>query len=185
MPSILVTRKLPSSVIAKLETAGTVNTCEGHGAIDTVELRRRIAGADAVVSMLTEQIDRAAIDAGDRLKIIANVAVGYNNIDVTHARSRGVIVTNTPDVLTDAVADFTWALILCVTRRISEGERLLRRGEWKGWALDFMLGSELRGKQLGLVGMGRIAQAVAARAGAFGMHVAFTSRTGSARTGVA
>ena len=126
--------------------------------------------------MFTEQIDRAVLEAATDLKVVANVAVGYNNIDVAHARSRGIIVTNTPDVLTESVADFTWALILALTRRLSEGERLLRRGEWKGWALDFMLGSELRGKQLGLVGMGRIARAVAARAPAFGMRVACTSR---------
>ena len=84
------------------------------------------------------------------------------------ARARGVIVTNTPDVLTESVADFTWALILAVTRRLSEGERVVRRGEWKGWAFDYMLGTELRGKQLGLVGLGRIARAVAARAAASG-----------------
>ncbi len=110
------------------------------------------------------------------MKIVANVAVGYNNIDVPYARSRGVIVTNTPDVLTDSVADFTWALILAITRRLSEGERVIRRGAWKGWAFDFMLGTELRGKQLGLVGLGRIGRAVAARAAAFGMRVAYTAR---------
>ena len=124
-----------------------------------------------------DRCDRqTVIDAGQNLKIIANVAVGYNNIDVAYGRSRGVVVTNTPDVLTESVANFTWALILAVTRRLSEGERLVRRGQWKGWALDFMLGSELRGKQLGLVGAGRIARAVAARAAAFEMRVAFTSR---------
>ena len=104
------------------------------------------------------------------------MAVEHNNIDVAYARSRGIVVTNTPDVLTESVADFTWALILAITRRLSEGERLVRRGEWKGWALDFMLGTELRGKQLGLVGVGRIGRAVAARASAFGMRVAYTSR---------
>ena len=119
------------------------------------------------------------IDAAARLKVIANVAVGYNNIDVPYARSRNIVVTNTPDVLTESVADFTWALILAITRRLSEGERLVRRGEWKGWALDFMLGSELRGKQLGLVGVGRIGRAVAARAPAFGMKVAYTARSGA------
>src|SRR6202008_3228537 len=105
-----------------------------------------------------------------------NVAVGYNNIDVAAARARGIAVANTPDVLTESVADFTWALILAVTRRLSEGERLLRRGGWKGWALDFMLGTELRGKQLGLVGFGRIGRAVAARAAAFGMRIVHASR---------
>lgn len=117
------------------------------------------------------------------MKVVANVAVGYNNIDVAAARARGVTVTNTPDVLTDSVADFTWGLILAITRRLSEGERLVRRGAWKGWAFDFMLGSEVRGKQLGLVGLGRIGRAVAARAEVFGMRVAYTARRETALAG--
>lgn len=140
------------------------------------ELRERIAGADALVCVSTDRIDPPVIDAASRLKVIATVAVGYDNIDVAHARARGIVVTNTPDVLTESVADFTWALILAITRRLAEGERLVRRGEWKGWALDLLLGTELRGKQLGLLGVGRIGRAVAARAAAFGMHVAYTSR---------
>ncbi len=176
MPSILVTRRLPSSVLSRLRDAGDVDVLEGPGAIDPEVLKNRIAGKDAVVCMVTEQVDRAVIDAGDCLKVIANVAVGHNNVDVAYARSRGVLVTNTPDVLTDSVADFTWALILDVTRRLSEGDRLVRRGDWKGWAFDFMLGSELRGKQLGLIGVGRIGRAVAARAAAFGVKVVYTSR---------
>jgi glyoxylate reductase len=176
MPSILVTRKLPSSVISKLETAGDVEVYSGDGVMPPGELRARIAGKDALVSMLTEQIDRAVIDAGSSLKVVANVAVGYNNIDVAYARSRGIVVTNTPDVLTDSVADFTWALILAITRRLGEGERIVRRGDWKGWAFDFLLGTELRGKQLGLVGLGRIGRAVASRAAAFGVRVAYTAR---------
>jgi glyoxylate reductase len=147
------------------------------------ELVARIADADAVVSMLTERIDRRVVDAARRLKIVANVAVGYNNIDVAYVRSQGVIVTNTPDVLTGSVADFTWALILAITRRLSEGERVLRRGDWKGWAFDFMLGSELRGKQLGLVGLGRIARAVAAKAPAFGVRIVYSSRSEDAGQG--
>src|SRR6476660_1192806 len=127
--------------------------------------------------MFTEQIDKTILDAGTDLQIVANVAVGYNNIDVPAASARGVIVTNTPDVLPESVADFTWALILAITRRLSEGERVVRRGEWKGWAFDYMLGTELRGKQLGLVGLGRIAAAVAARASVFGVQVAYTSRS--------
>lgn len=141
------------------------------------ELRRRASGKDAVVCMLTDMVDAALFDAAPTLKIVANVAVGYNNIAIPEARTRGIVVTNTPDVLTDSVADFTWALILAITRRLGEGERLLRRGAWKGWAFDFLLGSELRGKQLGLVGFGRIGRAVAARAPAFGMRVAYASRT--------
>jgi glyoxylate reductase len=125
-------------------------------------------------------VDRPVIDAAARLKVIANIAVGCTNINVPYARSRGIVVTDTPDVLTGSVADFTWALILAITRRLSEGDRLVRRGAWKGWALDFMLGSELRGKQLGVVGAGRVGRAVAARAPAFGMKVAYTGRTGRA-----
>ncbi len=174
--SVLVTRKLPSSVIEKLSAVADVDLYTGDVTIPADQLRARVAGKDALVCLLTDPIDRAIIDAAPTLRVIANVAVGYNNIDVAHARSRGIIVTNTPDVLTESVADFTWALILAITRRLSEGERLVRRGEWKGWALDLLLGSELRGKQLGLVGVGRIGRAVAARAAAFGMTVAYTAR---------
>jgi glyoxylate reductase len=182
-PSVLVTRKLPSSVLSKLHDAADVDLYTGDGAIPADELRARVAGKEALVCLLTDAIDRSVVEAGSALKIIANVAVGYNNIDVPHARSKGVVVTNTPDVLTESVADFTWALILAITRRLGEGERLLRRGAWKGWALDFMLGTELRGKQLGLVGVGRIGRAVAARAPAFGMKVAYTSRSELAGVG--
>ena len=176
MTKILITRRLPSSVIQKLEATADVDLYTGEAAIPAGELRARIADKDALVCLLTDAVDRSVIDAAPALKAIANVAVGYNNIDVAYAKSRGIVVTNTPDVLTESVADFTWALILAITRRLSEGERLVRRGEWKGWALDLMLGTELRGKQLGLVGVGRIGRAVAARAGAFGMRVAYTSR---------
>ena len=177
MPSILVTRKLPSSVLSKLSAVADVDLYTGEAAIPPDELCARVADKDALVCLLTDAVDRTVIDAAPRLKAIANVAVGYNNIDVPYARSRGIVVTNTPDVLTESVADFTWALILAITRRLSEGERLVRRGEWKGWALDLLLGTELRGKQLGLIGVGRIGRAVAARAAAFGMRVAYTSRS--------
>lgn len=176
MPAVLVTRRLPSSVIAKLEAVAQVDLYTGESAIPPPELRARVADKEAIVCLLTDPIDRGVIDAAGRLKVIANVAVGYNNIDVAHARSRGIVVTNTPDVLTESVADFTWAMVLAITRRLSEGERLVRCGAWKGWALDLLLGSELRAKQLGLVGVGRIGKAVASRAAAFGMRVAYTSR---------
>jgi glyoxylate reductase len=118
--NILVTRTLPSAVIARLEAVGDVDVYAGDGAMPRDELLARIAGKDALVSMLTEQVDKALLDAADRLKIVANVAVGYNNIDVPYVRSRGIVVTNTPDVLTAAVADFTWALILAITRRATD-----------------------------------------------------------------
>jgi glyoxylate reductase len=183
-PKILVTRRLPSSVLDLLAPIGEVDIYQGDGVMPADELLARVAHADAVVSMLTEQINKPVIDAGTALRIVANVAVGYNNIDVPYARSKGVIVTNTPDVLTESVADFTWALILAITRRLSEGERVIRKGAWKGWAFDFMLGTELRGKQLGLVGLGRIGKAVAARAAAFGVRVVSSSRRAADTPGI-
>lgn len=178
MPRTLITRRLPSSVIAKLEAASEVDLYIGSGAIAREELLARVKDVDAIVCLLTDRIDDAVlVAAGPRLRVVANVAVGYNNIDVAACRERGVVVTNTPDVLTNACADFTWGLILAITRRLGEGERVVRAGNWGGWALDYMLGMELRGKQLGLVGMGRIGRAVAAKAPAFGMSVAYTART--------
>ncbi|HMD37564.1 MAG TPA: D-glycerate dehydrogenase [Vicinamibacterales bacterium] len=176
MHTVLVTRRLPSSVLAKLDAVADVDLYTGAAAIPDGDLRARAAKADAIVCLLTDRIDRGVIDAAPRLKVVSNVAVGYNNIDVAYARSRGIVVTNTPDVLTESVADFTWAMILAITRRISEGERLVRGGRWPGWALDQLLGSELRGKQLGLIGVGRIGRAVAMRAPAFGMRVVYASR---------
>ena len=177
MPRALVTRKLPSSVISKLEAACDVDLYVGGAAISRDELLQRVKGVDALVCLLTDTIDTAVLDAaGPQLKIVANVAVGYNNIDVPACRARNIAVTNTPDVLTNACADFTWGLILAMTRRLGEGERVVRAGAWGGWALDYMLGMELRGKQLGLVGLGRIGRAVAEKAQAFGMSVAYTAR---------
>jgi glyoxylate reductase len=178
-PSILLTGRIPSSVIARLEEIGDVEQFRRDG-VDVMphdELVARVSGKEALVSMITDSIDRPVIEAGASLKVIANAAVGYNNIDVAAARDRGIVVTNTPGVLTDATADLTWALILGITRRIGEGERLVRQGGWKGWTFDFMLGAEVRGKQLGIVGYGGIGRAVAARGRAFGMRIAYTSRT--------
>jgi glyoxylate reductase len=178
-PSILLTGRIPSSVVASLEAIGDLDRFRRDG-VDVMphdELVARVAGKQALVSMITDAVSRDVIEAGTDLKVIANAAVGYNNIDVAAARERGIIVTNTPGVLTDATADLTWALILGITRRIGEGERLVRRGGWKGWTFDFMLGAELRGKQLGIVGYGGIGRAVAARGRAFGMRIAYTSRT--------
>ena len=176
-PLVLVTRKLPSAVIHKLEANCEVDLYIGGAAISREELLQRVAGKHAIVCLLTDTIDAAVLDAaGPQLKIVANVAVGYNNIDVAACRARGIAVTNTPDVLTNACADFTWGLILAITRRLGESERVVRAGAWGGWALDYMLGMELRGKQLGLVGVGRIGRAVADKAPAFGMKVAYTAR---------
>jgi lactate dehydrogenase-like 2-hydroxyacid dehydrogenase len=165
--------------MTRLASACDVDLWDGPHGPAPEELRARLADKAGVVTVLTDRIDVAALDAAPGLKVVANVAVGYDNIDVPAALARGVVVTNTPDVLTNAVAEFTWGLILAVTRRIAEGDRLIRRDGWKGWALDFMLGSELAGKLLGVVGAGRIGRAVAARASAFGMRVAHLARRGS------
>jgi glyoxylate reductase len=140
------------------------------------DLTTAIGGVTALIPMVTDRVDAALIQAGSALRVIANVGVGFNNIDVTAARARGIVVTNTPDVLSRATADLTWALILGITRRIGEGERLVRSGAWGGWAFDQLLGMELSGKTLGVVGFGRIGREVAARAPAFGMSVVHTGR---------
>jgi glyoxylate reductase len=176
-PSLLLTRRVPSSVITRLEMECAVDLYTGGAAIPRDELLTRVKGKQALICLLTDRVDGELLDAGRDLKIVANIAVGYNNIDVLACRERGIVVTNTPDVLTNACADFTWALILGISRRLGEGERELRRGDWKGWALDHLLGMELRGKQLGIVGVGRIGRAVAEKASAFGMTVAYASRT--------
>ena len=175
-PPVLVTRRLPGKALARLEAACVVDLHSERGPLPPVELRKRIAGKRGLVCLVTDAIDREVIAAGGDLRVIANVGVGYDNIDADAARARGIVVTNTPDVLTGAVAEFTWGLILAVARRIAEGDRLVRAGGWSGWALDFMLGMELSGKRLGIVGPGRIGRAVAERAAAFGMEVVAAGR---------
>ena len=173
---VVLTRRLPAAATARLDgIAELVQLEDGHPA-----LVAGVAAADALVSLITDRIDAEVIGAGAALKVIANVGVGFNNIDVAAARAHGIVVTNTPDVLSAATADLTWALILGITRRIGEGERLVRKGAWPGWAFDQLLGMELGGKTLGIVGYGRIGREVAARAGAFGMSVIHTGRDADA-----
>jgi glyoxylate reductase len=172
---ILVTRKLPAAALAILRDAGDVEVAAAP--LDAAALRTHARGRSALVCLLTDRIDAELFNAaGAGLKIVANVAVGVDNIDFAAARAHGVIVTNTPDVLTNAVAEFTWGLILAVTRRLTEADRFIRRGDWTGWSPDLLNGAELTGKRLGVVGAGRIGRAVAARASAFGMSVVFARR---------
>ena len=171
-PSILVTYKLPSSAIEPLSAVGDVEVYR-EGTLSKDELMRRVQGKQALVVAALDKIDKDVIDAGSSLKIISNVAVGYNNLDVPYARSKGIVLTNTPDVLTEATANMAMTLILAVTRRIVEGDRVVRRGDWKGFALDFMIGSDIFGRQLGIIGLGRIGQAVADKARHFGMRIAY------------
>jgi len=139
-------------------------------------LREGLCQADAAIVTLGDLIDAETLRAATRLKILANYAVGYNNIDLAAARQRGLIVTNTPDVLTDATADLTWALLLATARRIVEGDALVRSGRWTGWSPTQLLGAEVFGKTLGIIGMGRIGQAVAHRAVGFRMPVRYHTR---------
>jgi len=169
-----VTTRMPAAVMQLLEDNCEVDLHDGT-ALREDELISRLQGKQGVMSVFTNQMTRRVIESATSLRVIANVAVGYNNVDLDAARERGVIVTNTPDVLTETTANLTWALILDCTRRVSEGDRLIRRGRWTGWTFDFMLGSDLAGKQLGIVGMGRIGQAVARRATTFYMNVAYFS----------
>ena len=169
-PRVLLTRRIPSSALATLDAACDLDRNEG-GQLSPDQLKARLSDKEGVVCLVTDAITADVMDAAPDLKVIANVAVGYNNIDVPAAQARGIVVTNTPDVLTDATADLTLALIMNITRRISEGDRLIRRGGWKEWSLDFMVGKALSGKTLGIIGFGRIGQAVAARAVPFGMRV--------------
>ncbi len=175
--ALYVTRLLPEPVMAAIRGRYRIIGEPGIDPPTLDALRRGFAEADAVVSTLTERIDRELLAAAPNLKIVANYAVGYNNIDVESARARGIVVTNTPDVLTESTADLTWALILAVARRLGEGERLVRSGRWTGWAPTQLLGADVSGKTLGLVGMGRIGQAVARRAAGFAMKIVYCSRT--------
>ena len=180
MSRILVTRRIPSAVLGLLTEAHTVEVYTDDAPLSRDEFKRRVADKDGLIAVTTDRIDGDLLDAAPALKIVANIAVGYDNIDVPAARQRGVAVTNTPDVLTEATAELTWAMILAVARRVAEGDRLIRAGAWKGWALDFMLGTELRGKQLGIIGAGRIGRAVAAKAPVFGMKAVFAKRRSTA-----
>jgi glyoxylate reductase len=178
MSRVVVTGRIPEAAVEKLRAEHEVDAWAGPESISREELLRRVAGADGIVSLLTERVDAELLDAaGPQLKVVANVAVGYDNIDVPACVDRGVIATNTPGVLTDATADIALSLILMATRRLGEGERLIRSGEaWK-WGMFFLLGSSLQGKTLGVVGMGGIGQATARRAKAFGMEIVYQSRS--------
>ncbi len=142
------------------------------------EVLKRVAGKDALICLLTEKVDRELLDAaGPNLRIVANVAVGYDNIDVPACTERSVAVTNTPGVLDETTADFTWTLLMGVARRLVEGDRLARSGAWRQWNLDQLCGIDVWGKTLGIIGFGRIGRAVARRAAGFRMRVIYNSTT--------
>jgi glyoxylate reductase len=178
MARVVVTGKIPAGGLARLKAEHDVVAWESEEVISREELLSMVSGADAIVSLLTEKIDDELLDAaGPQLKSVSNVAVGYNNIDVPACEKRGVLVTNTPGVLTDATADIAMSLILMSTRRLGEGERVIRGQQPWQWGMFYMLGMGLQGRQLGIVGMGQIGIATARRAKAFGMTIAYTRRT--------
>jgi glyoxylate reductase len=173
---IAVLGRIPASGLEVLREGRDVWAWDGDEPIPDDVRDEQLATADAAVTLLTNKVDDSFLDAAPNLRIVANVAVGFNNIDVAACASRGVAVTNTPGVLADATADLAMALILMVTRRLAEGERLIRSGEpWK-WGMFMMLGSGIQGRQLGIIGMGGIGEALAARARAFGMQVVYHNR---------
>ncbi len=174
-PKVLVTRKLPGDALKILEAACEVRLHAGDRAMSREEILEAVAGCQGILCMLSDRIDREVLAAaGKELRVISNYAVGYNNIDIEDATKGGILVCNTPGVLTEATADFTWALLLCAARRIIEGDRMVRQGGFKGWGPELLLGVELCGKTLGIAGMGRIGSAVARRALGFGMRIIYT-----------
>lgn len=174
---MVVTRELPDAVMDRMEQLFDTRNNRGDVTMTRDELATAIADCDVLVPTVTDQIDAELIaGAGDRLKLIANFGAGVNHIDLRAARARGIIVTNTPGVLTEDTADMTMALIVSVPRRLAEGEKLVRSGQWKGWSPGGMLGHRIGGKALGIVGMGRIGQAVALRARAFGLSIHYHNR---------
>jgi glyoxylate reductase len=174
---IFVTRELFPEVMEQLKQYGQVTIGARDRDLSREELLEGIRGKDAILCMLTDRIDAEVMEACPGLRVISNYAVGYNNIDVAEATKRGIPVTNTPDVLTEATADLTWALLLDVARRVTEGDRFTRSGRWHGWDPRLMLGKDVFGSTLGIIGFGRIGRAVARRARGFDMRVLYCSRT--------
>ena len=177
MPRVFVTRKLPGKALEKLRNYFQIEVWPEYGPPPYEFLLRKVKEVDALVTLLTDKVDRKLLKEAKNLRIISQYAVGYDNIDVEAATEMGIYVTNTPEVLTEAVADFTWALILSLMRRVVEADSFVRSGEWwrlgTGWHPEMMLGTEVYGKTLGIIGMGRIGKAVARRAIGFGMRVIY------------
>jgi len=172
-----VTRELPGDPTPRLRDVADVDVWPHAEPPAHDELVQRVAGADALLTMLTDPIDADVLDAGKRLRIVAQMAVGYDNVDVAAATERGILVTNTPGVLTETTADLAFALLLAAARRVVEGDRLTRTGGWKSWHPSFLLGQDVHGATLGIVGLGQIGLAVARRARGFDMRILYHDRT--------
>ena len=177
MKKIFITRELAGNAETFLSQKGfKVNVFQKDRAIKKSELLKEAADTDALITLLTDKIDRKIIDSLPKCKIIANCAVGYNNIDVEYAKSKKIVVTNTPEILTDATADLTVALILACARRLGEGEKMMREGRFKSWKPQLLLGIELTGKTVGIIGAGRIGFAAAKRLKPFGTKIIYFDR---------
>lgn len=177
MAKIVVTGKIPEVALEKLKKSHEVISWGEETPISRDEMLKRVPGANVIVSLLTEKIDEEVLtSAGNDLKAVCNVAVGYNNIEIAACKNKNVLVTNTPGVLTDATADIAMALILMTTRRLSEGERVIRKQEPWAWGMFYMLGSSIQNQTLGILGMGQIGIATALRAKSFGMKIIYTRR---------
>jgi glyoxylate reductase len=175
---VFITQKLPTIAYKLLVDAGfEVTVYDDDKTISKRDLIKLAKDADGIISLLTDKIDSDVISKLPNCKVIANYAVGFNNIDVDFASKNGIAVTNTPDILTQATADLTFALILSVARRVIEGDNMVRDGLFKGWKPELLLGMELSGKTIGIFGAGRIGQAVGLRAKAFGMNILYTSKS--------
>jgi len=176
-PLVVVTRKLPDSVEARMCELFDTRLNPGDKPMSQAELVEAVKVADVIVPTVTDQIDRSVLShSGEQLRLIANFGNGVDNIDVATALQRGITVTNTPGVLTEDTADMTMALILATARRLAEGARVIPEGRWTGWSPTWMLGRRITGKRLGIVGMGRIGQALARRARAFGLSIHYHNR---------
>ena len=173
-PNILVTHRLLPEALAFLKRHTDVEGGRARRGLARDEIIAKIADKEGLFSLLVDRIDRIIMENAPHLRIIANCAVGYDNIDIACAREKGILVTNTPGVLTETTADLTWALILAAARKIPQADRFTRGKKFRGWELDLFLGREVTGKRLGLIGMGRIGRAVASRARAFRMEVVYT-----------
>jgi lactate dehydrogenase-like 2-hydroxyacid dehydrogenase len=177
-PRVLVTRRIPDAGLAMLREATDVDLWEGDEPPPRDELLARVRGVDGLLSLLTERVDEELLDAaGPGLRVVANLAVGFDNVDVEACARRGIAVGNTPGVLTETTADLAWALMLAAARRLPEAERYVREGRWRTWDPLALLGPDIHGSTLGIVGFGRIGRAVARRAAGFGMRVVYHSRT--------
>jgi glyoxylate reductase len=176
-PKVFLTRRIPDTVIARLEAETVLTRHTADRVATSAEIIAGARGADALLCNITDKIDAAILDACPTLKVVANFGVGFNNIDVAAATVRKIPVTNTPGVLTEATADIAFGLLLASARRIGEGERLVRARQWTGWEPMQLLGADVSGATLGLLGLGRIGQAMARRAQAFGMNVVYWNRT--------